>query len=72
MWALANIASEEDLKYRDMILDQGILKEITRQLCNPPKRLFYTRTAVWFISILIRGKPYPPFEKVCLKILLRF
>jgi len=66
MWALANIAGEKNLKYRDEILKQGILKKIVRQLCTTPKRILYSRTAVWLISNLLRGKPYPPYEEVCI------
>lgn len=64
MWVLANIAGEDDLKYRDEILELGTLNEIITQLFRPPKRLFYGRTAVWLISNLLRGPPYPAFSKV--------
>jgi len=64
MWALANIAGEEDFSYRDAVLAEGVLQDIVRNLCRPPKRALYTRTAVWLLSILVRGPDYPQFENV--------
>jgi len=64
MWALANVAGEEDLSYRDAVLTEGVLQDIVRNLCRPPKRALYTRTAVWLLSILVRGPDYPVFENV--------
>lgn len=65
MWALANIAGEDDLIYRDAILKLGTMQQIVKQLCHASKRIIYSRTAVWLISVLVRGKPYPPFNEVC-------
>ena len=64
MWALANIAAEEDLSYRDTILDLGVLKEVVKQLRQPPKRNSYSRAAMWLISNLLRGYPFPSFSEV--------
>jgi len=30
MWTLANIAGEDDLRYRDLIISEGVLKLIVR------------------------------------------
>ena len=64
MWAFANIASEERLEYRDALIKLGVLEEVARQLCRPVKRALYVRTAVWLISSLLKGAPFPPFRQV--------
>jgi uncharacterized protein (UPF0248 family) len=64
MWTLANIAGDDNMLFRDKILSLDFLKLMVKQLCIGPKRTVYSRTAVWLISNILRGKPYPPFEKV--------
>ena len=64
MWAFANIATEERLEYRDALIKLGVLEEVARQLGRPVKRALYVRTAVWLISNLLKGTPFPPFRQV--------
>ncbi len=64
MWTLANISGENNLLYRDQILEHGILNMIVKKLKESPKKVRYYRTATWFISNIVRGEPFPPFEKV--------
>jgi hypothetical protein len=64
MWALSNIAGEKDLKYRDDMIENGIVDRIVRQMCTTPKRILYNRCSAWLLSNLLRGRPYPPYDKV--------
>jgi len=64
MWALANISGENTLLYRDQILQEGILNLIVKELGRTPKKIVYYRIAAWLISNLVRGEPFPPFERV--------
>jgi len=64
MWALANISGENTLLYRDQILQSGILNLIVKELGRTPKKIVYYRIAAWLISNLVRGEPFPSFEKV--------
>ena len=64
MWTLANIAGEDNLSYRDQILEEGVLKLIVKNLTLTPRKICYYRTAAWLIANLVRGEPFPPFEKV--------
>jgi len=64
MWCLANICGENNLKLRDEIIEQGVLNLVVRELCKTPKKVLYYRTAAWLISNLVRGTPYPSYDKV--------
>jgi len=64
MWTFANIATEDHLIYRDLILQEGVLDFLAKELLTVQKRGLYSRTAVWLLSLLLRGRPFPSFEKV--------
>ena len=64
MWALANISGENNLSYRDQILEEGVLKLLAINLQTAPRAAAYYRIASWLISNLVRGYPFPPFEQV--------
>jgi len=64
MWCLANICGENNLKLRDEIIEQGVLNLVVRELCKTPKKVLYYRTAAWLISNLVRGTPYPSYDKI--------
>jgi len=63
MWILANISGESNLVYRDQILE-GTVSLFAKELTKSPKKIMYYRTAAWLIANLVRGTPYPPYEKV--------
>ena len=63
VWIVANIAGET-LEFRDFLLESGIVEKME---CLVPSLKNYTALATqvaWLISNLVRGKPYPNFEKV--------
>jgi hypothetical protein len=64
MWALSNLAGEEDLTIRDAILDRDIVRSLVKQISTSPKKSSYARTTAWLLSNLLRGKPYPSYDKV--------
>ncbi len=64
LWSLANISGESCLSFRDKILDEKVLNLVVRELYKTPRKSVYYRTTAWLISNLVRGKPFPPFEKV--------
>lgn len=64
MWVLANICGESNLNHRDKILQMGVLDQVVRELSKTPKQASYNKTAAWLMSNLVRGTPFPPFEKV--------
>jgi hypothetical protein len=64
MWTFANICGDTNLSFRDAVLQAGVMDQIVRELCTRPKALSYYKIAAWLISNLVRGKPYPPFQKV--------
>jgi len=64
MWTLANISGENNLNYRDQILELGILRTIVKNLGIRPYKIIYYRIAAWLISNLVRGEPFPHFEQV--------
>jgi len=68
MWALSNLCGDDDLSIRDEIVDRDIVRTIVRQMSTSPKSKCYTKTASWFLSNLLRGKPYPCYDKVIKKI----
>lgn len=64
MWILANIAGEAEFEFRDKILETEILSFVSRQLCTTHKRVGYYKTCAWLISNLVRGTPFPEYDKV--------
>jgi len=64
MWSLANIAGDNDLSYRDAIIKEGALDLIVRVLATTPKTILFYRIAAWLFSNLLRGSPYPSFDKI--------
>jgi len=64
MWSLANISGESCLSFRDKILAENVLNLVVREIYKTQKNTIYYRTAAWLISNLVRGKPFPPYEKI--------
>lgn len=64
IWALANISGEKNLGYRDEILEQDVLNMVVRELYKGAKTLKYYEISAWLISNLLRGKPYPAYNKI--------
>ncbi len=62
IWALGNIAGE-NFKFRDMVLESGVLKTIIHILQHTS---IYTvlKSCVWCIANMCRGHPQPPLSKV--------
>lgn len=63
MWGLGNIAGDRS-EYRDLVIQfSGGLGKCV-DACRRSKRLSTTRTGVWSLSNLCRGKPRPDFELI--------
>ena len=63
IWILANIAGTS-LEYRNLLLDQGIVPSLVATLDGSCFCSALLDHVSWLIINLMRGKPYPPPEKV--------
>ncbi len=64
MQTFINISGEDNLDYRDQILDLKVLDMIARELGRDYRTLEYQKVAVRLISNLVCGPPFPSFEQV--------
>lgn len=63
LWILANLAGES-FSIRDSLLEANVVDKVLQVVhsCQGQKEII--RTAIWLLSNLARGSPYPPAEKV--------
>lgn len=69
VWILANIGGESTV-FRDQLLDREIVTKIESlfQGCDPSATMI--SQIAWLISVLVKGKPYPKFYQVNIRIFL--
>ena len=50
---------------RDLVINQGAVEPIANILDTAPPGTSFVRNASWTLSNFCRGRPAPPFPKVC-------
>lgn len=63
VWAISNIAGESP-KYRDLVLEEGVLLPLISLLGPPLPTMSMLLTTTWTLSNLVRGKPHVQFKQV--------